>query len=131
MRNRFAQFMYGRYGTDKLSQHISLLALILCIGDIFLKTGVMWGIALALIIYVYFRSFSKNIQKRYKEMCWYQARIDWFRNIPVRIKKRNALRKTHRVFRCSSCKQKVKVPRGKGKIEIRCPKCRNTFIKRT
>lgn len=40
-------------------------------------------------------------------------------------------KKIYKFYTCSSCGQKVRVPRGKGKIEITCPKCRNTFIKRT
>ena len=40
-------------------------------------------------------------------------------------------KKIYKFYTCGQCGQKVRVPKGKGKIEITCPKCRNTFIKRT
>ena len=43
-----------------------------------------------------------------------------------RIKDRN-----NRYFNCPKCRQTVRVPRGKGKISITCPKCREKFIKKT
>ena len=40
-------------------------------------------------------------------------------------------KKIYRFYKCKQCKQKIRVPRGRGKIEITCPKCQNHFIKKT
>ena len=39
--------------------------------------------------------------------------------------------KEHRYYDCPRCRQQVRVPRGKGKIAISCPKCKEKFIRKT
>jgi intracellular septation protein A len=85
-----------------------------------------YAIALALtfisygcMIWAIFRSFSRNVYKRYQENHRFLLFFD-------RLKDRE-----HRIFQCPRCRQMVRVPRGKGKIAITCPKCRERFIKKT
>ena len=123
--------MYGRYGFDELSQVLSLLALACVIAGLFVDTGILSTIALVLYFYSIFRMYSKNIPKRRKELDAYYRLTNpvksWFR-----LQKRKfAERRTHRYFRCSHCKTSLRVPRGKGKIKIRCPKCSTEIIKKT
>ena len=86
-----------------------------------------WGV----VIYCYFRIFSRNVQKRYAEnqaylMKTYKIR-NWFQN----QKNIWQQRKVYHIYTCPSCKQKIRIPKGKGKIEVRCPKCGTTFIKKS
>ena len=83
------------------------------------------------VIYCYFRIFSRNVQKRYAEnqaylMKTYKIR-NWFQN----QKNIWQQRKVYHIYTCPSCKQKIRIPKGKGKIEVRCPKCGTTFIKKS
>lgn len=123
--------MYGRYGFDELSQVLSLLALACVIAGLFVDTGILSTIALVLYFCSIFRMYSKNIAKRRKELDAYYRLTNpvksWFR-----LQKRKFTeRKTHRYFRCSHCKASLRVPRGKGKIKIHCPKCSTEIIKKT
>ena len=117
------RFMRGRYGTDKLNTLILVTGLVLCIGSMFLPVG--WPVAVAtLLSYVcciiaIFRTFSRNTHKRYRENRRYLSFL-------ARLKDRD-----HRYFKCPKCRQSIRVPKGKGRIAITCPKCRERFIKNT
>lgn len=131
MRQKLQQFMMGRYGADQLSRVLMIISMVLLIISMFTRWSPLYLAAILLLIYVYFRMFSRNIQKRYAEN-------QKFLNLRYRLvakkdaqKRQWAQRDTYRFFKCPGCKQKVRVPKGKGKICITCPKCRMEFIKRT
>ena len=84
-----------------------------------------------LIIYCYFRVFSRNISKRYAENQKYLAKTYKLRTYIQQQKNSLAQRKVYHIYKCPGCKQKIRIPKGKGKIEIRCPKCGTTFIKKS
>ena len=130
-KNKMARFMYGRYGMDQLSRNLSLICLVLLIVTMFVRNNVIYMIALVGIVYTYFRVFSRNISRRSEEnekyLKFHYKVVGKLNKIKFRITDS----KTHRIFRCPSCSQKIRVPRGKGKISIKCPKCRIEFIKKT
>lgn len=130
-KDKMARFMYGRYGMDQLSRNLSLICLVLLIVTMFVRNNVIYMIALIGIVYTYFRVFSRNISRRSEEnekyLRFHYKVIGKLNKIKFRITDS----KTHRIFRCPSCSQKIRVPRGKGKISIKCPKCRIEFIKKT
>ena len=130
-KDKFARFMYGRYGMDQLSRNLSLICLVLLVITMFSRSNVLYAIALAGIIYTYFRVFSRNISKRSKENEKYLSLHYKVVGKINRIKYIIKDNKTHKIFKCPSCSQKIRVPRGKGRISIKCPKCRIEFIKKT
>ena len=117
------RFMEGRYGTDKLNTAILTLGLVLCLISMFLRVPsvnlILTGGSYALMIWAIFRTLSRNTYKRYQEN-------RKFLQIFGRLKDRQ-----HRYFDCPKCRQMVRVPRGKGKIAITCPKCREKFVRKT
>ena len=123
--------MAGRYGVDELSKFLNIVLLVLLILSIFIRSGILYLLALGILIYSYFRMFSKNISKRYEEKqkfvnFRYRSVVKW-----NNFKKRFAQRKEYRFYHCPQCKQTVRVPRGRGKICITCPKCRTEFVKKS
>lgn len=123
MRTGMQRFMMGRYGTDKLNMAILGLGLIVCLISLFFRIPVL-NMILTLISYflmgwAIFRTLSRNTYKRYEENRKYLSMLQ-------RIKDRQ-----HRYYDCPRCHQQIRVPRGKGKISITCPKCGEKFIKKT
>lgn len=130
-RDRFANWMSGRNGMDELARFESGLVLILLIISLFSRLGLLYIVALAVMIHMYYRMFSRNVSKRYEENqkflnLRYNSTVEWNKK-----KKHFAQRKTYCFFKCPQCKQEVRVPRGHGRICITCPRCRTEFIKRT
>ena len=116
------RFMAGRYGTDKLNSVILWSGVVFLLVSMFLEgwlNFILWLLAYVCMGWALFRSFSRQTYKRYQE----NRR---FLNLLERIKDRD-----HRYFACPKCRQQVRVPKGKGKIAIICPKCREKFIKKT
>lgn len=127
--------MQGRYGVDTFSKFLLIagLAIVLLSSVIGSRTIDTAGYVLgwAVIIYCYFRMFSKNVTKRYAENQAFMAKTFKLRSIFHRQKNTWKQRKTHHIYKCPSCGQKIRIPKGKGRIEIRCPKCSTTFVKKS
>lgn len=148
MREKFIRFMQGRYGNDQFNRMLSILAIIFLLLSMFIRINILYYIGFAIMIYTVFRSFSRNIYKRSAENTKYlsiKASVkDFFkRTFPGKDKnvynsKCNSYRPgenynqaAYKIFSCPSCKQKLRVPKGKGKIEISCRRCGTHFVKRT
>ena len=131
LRIKFTRFMQGRNGVDQLSQFLNIIVLILLVVSIFTKSVILDWIPFVLMGYMYFRIFSRNIPKRSMEnQRFCNMRYD-FAIKKNKWKKEWEQRKIYRFFRCPMCHQKVRVPKGRGKICITCPKCRQEFIRRS
>lgn len=121
--------MTGRYGFDSLGKCMLAIAIILSLLSAVVGSELMNLLAWVLLIYTYFRIFSRNVYKRYAENQAYLAKTAKIRHWFAKQKSMMQQRKTHHIYKCPTCKQKIRIPKGKGKIEIRCPKCYTTFIK--
>ena len=128
---KLTAFMYGRYGVDEFGRFLMGVALVLLIITIFIRIPILYYFALAVLVYAYFRILSKNRSKRYEENRAYANLRYKFVCRKQTFVNRMKDSKTHRIFKCPNCSQKIRVPRGKGKICIKCPKCRIEFIKKT
>lgn len=129
MREKLQRFMMGRYGMDEFSKFLMIVWLVLWGIDLFINSGILSLLSLGLLVYMYYRMFSRNIQKRYQENVKYlnikNMIISKFRSEKSIMKQR----KTHHIYKCPTCKQKIRIPRGKGRICITCPKCKTEFTK--
>ena len=129
--------MQGRYGVDDLSRFTMGVALVLIIlamfANIFSRTvgSTLDILGVAAIVYAYIRIFSRNIQRRYAENQKFLQMTSKFRFRFNNEKDLMKQRKTHHIYSCPGCGQKIRIPKGKGKIEIECPKCHTKFVKRS
>ena len=134
MRQKLVQFMYGRNGVDLFSRFLTYLALLLLVLRLIIRGAVgnvMWYLAIAVLIYAYFRIFSRNLSKRRAENAkYYHYRskvINGFRD--WRDRRRQS--RDFKFFRCPSCRAMLRVPRGKGRIRVTCRKCGTAFERKT
>lgn len=120
MGDSLRRFMMGRNGMDALNWALWVIAILMEVIGGIAEIEALSMISMVPLYFMLFRIFSRNLEKRQREN---QALTQWL----ARMKGR----KTHCYFRCPGCKTQVRVPKGKGKIKITCPACRNTFIKKT
>ena len=123
LRDGLRRFMAGRYGSDKLNMAILIAGVVMWLISMFIPHS---GIRLLMLLAYYFlmgwaifRMLSRNTYKRYQEKRKYLQFVE-------KLKDRE-----HRYYDCPRCRQQIRVPRGKGKIAITCPKCKEKFIKKT
>lgn len=138
MSDRFRNFMRGRYGVDQLSNGLIFLFLILILIGMLTKNTIFTLLSLIPMIYSYYRMFSKNFSKRYNENRIYTNMMSPVYNLMDKIKgffngkiKRFKTRKEYKYFKCPNCKQELRVPRGHGEITVTCPKCKQSFDRKS
>lgn len=129
MKEKLQRFMIGRYGVDAFGKFLLGAVVVLWAINLFANNRFLYSWALLLMIYAYFRMFSKNTTKRYQENAKY---LQLKNKLVSRFKSRKSQlkeRKTHHIYCCPTCRQKIRIPRGKGRICITCPKCKTEFTK--
>ena len=127
----FKRFMIGRYGSDQLSMALMGVWVFISILSRFIVNPAINIFYMIMPVIIFYRMFSRNISKRYQENIKFLRLWD-----PIKNKVRNKIQrvkdlKYYRYYKCSNCKQTLRVPRGKGKISITCPKCRKIMIKKS
>ena len=131
MKQKFQNFMSGRYGVDYFSKALLYATLALCLISLFTRNRMLNLLLTAGLVFIYYRMFSKNYSRRYQENLWYLRQKDKVMHF---FRRQNSLaqqRKTHRIYTCPQCRQKIRIPKGHGKVQITCPQCKTAFIKRS
>lgn len=135
MKDKMLTFMQGRYGVDALSNFLMWMGIAIAVLCIFLPARILVLAGWLLILYAYIRIFSKNISKRYAQNQKFLDRTWTIRNAYAKIKYRIKYGKqtdsAYRIYKCRKCGQKIRIPKGKGRIRITCPKCQYQFKKRS
>ncbi|MCB2355211.1 BRcat domain-containing protein [Clostridium estertheticum] len=126
-RNKVAQFMYGRYGTDQLYLALIALYFVLIVANAFINSTIIRGIMFAILIWIVFRALSRNVYKRNMEN---EKFMKFFK--PIKSKGAFEIRrikeiKTHRFRRCPHCKKMLRLKRLRGKHTVKCPSCNKEF----
>ena len=128
---KYQRFMQGRYGVDEISYILLGISLILSLISNFDKLWFFYFVSVIPTAVAVFRFLSRNTNARYNERLRFIAIISVFKNKFIKIRNRKIDKKTHKFFTCKQCKATLRLPKGRGKIKITCPKCGNTMIKKT
>ena len=128
VRNALSRFMYGRNGADQLGLCVIWAAIVLDVVSMLVKkvgvlSGILGLVTTVMVLWALFRVFSRNLEKRRAENAAFLQKVWW----PVKRKldsgRRQRMDREHKYFTCPNCKTVCRVPVGKGKIVITCPKC--------
>lgn len=126
-KRRIADWMRGRYGSDELGTFASTFALVLVLLNVFLRVFGLSIAALLLMGYAWWRMTSRNIEARANENRRFVELtgplLAWLRHPIARTRDR----RTNCYLSCPSCRQRVRVPKGKGTIMVTCPTCGEKF----
>lgn len=131
MKEKFQRFMMGRYGVDDLSRFLLYVLVGLMVLNFIFRNALISLLLIAGLAVIYVRMFSRNHSKRYEENARFLRLKDKVLGRFRQEKNLAAQRKVYHIYTCPGCKQKIRVPRGKGKIEVTCPKCHTSFIKKS
>lgn len=135
MKEKLQRFMIGRYGSDSFSKFLVGTAFACIIINLFCPKQsirqILSFLTLALLAYLYFRMFSRNCQKRYQENVKFLQIKNKVTAPFLRSTRHMQERKTNHIYTCPGCRQKIRIPKGKGRICITCPKCHTQFERRS
>ena len=122
-----------RYGFDAIcavllwvSVLIDLLVLLLP----YEEAGSFCWISFIPLLFCILRMLSRDCDRREMENDHFTGMFEPIREAADNRRERKYQKKVFRFFRCPSCKQQLRVPRGKGKVEITCPSCGSRFIRK-
>lgn len=127
MMNWLRRMMYGRNGVDPLSLAIVIAGTVVLILSQLVRLPLLSVLYWVCMFLFFYRAFSRNIYKRRAENMRYMTILrhfkDWWK---LRLRMVREVR-THKYLQCPRCRQRLRVPRGKGKINISCSKCGEQF----
>ncbi len=124
LRWKLQLFMRGRNGVDELNRILTYAMLIVYVISLFTGSTILYYISFTGLIYITYRMLSKNLYVRREEN---RKFLTWMETTRIRFEQR----KDYKIFKCKGCGRNIRVPRGKGKIEVTCPMCGRKTIHRT
>ena len=131
MREKFLHFMQGRYGADQLYRVMLIGGAVLVILSNVIFEVFFLLLGWILVVLAFVRAFSKDYSRRYAENQKFLELTGKIRKVFGKQRYVMEQRKDYHIYTCPQCRQKIRMPRGKGKVEISCPKCHTKFIKKS
>ena len=128
-RYKVYQFMQGRRGVDQFGRFLLFAAMVFMVISIFTFGNLFYYGGLLLFFYAYLRVFSRNLVQREQENSWYLSQK--FRLTKGKsFRQRRYERNYYAYFKCPGCGQKMRAPRGRGTIKVKCHGCHTEFQKK-
>ena len=130
--DKIRKFMYGRYGADELYYFLFKLYIVILIIDLFINSIILEYLELLIVLFTFYRFFSKKIYKRSNEnQIFLKLRnkfskpfkgiVNSFKNKLKNIKDKNYIYK-----KCHKCGTIIRlpIPDKYGIRHVKCPKCK-------
>ncbi|MGI6755115.1 MAG: BRcat domain-containing protein [Atopobiaceae bacterium] len=125
--DKITEWLRDRNGVDVISNISVAVAILVIVINLFVHASTLSLVAIALLLYAGFRISSRNVNARREEvehlMVILGPAAAWVKDPKAAMKEA----KEYRHLSCPTCGQRVRVPRGKGKVRVTCPKCKNKF----
>ncbi|MBQ1705747.1 MAG: hypothetical protein II028_07945 [Clostridia bacterium] len=134
MKSWLQKVFAGRYGVDQLSRFLTTTAMITLLLSVFLKGTLrffFWLLTIVILVWGYIRMFSRNTYKRRAENNAYLTLRYRLTGKITAFRQRMKQKKYYRFYKCPGCGVTTRVPKGKGKIRITCPKCGESFVRKS
>lgn len=122
--DKLNRILRGRYGMDELGKDLMIIGLLLYVMGGILRSGLIFSLSVIVIIFTLYRMMSRQHWDRREENRRYTAYTKLWK-----LKYEN--RKYSRIFMCKRCGRYIRVPKGKGKIQVTCTACGDKTIHRT
>lgn len=130
MMNWMRRVMAGRYGVDCLNYALLAVYFVLYLLSSLLRSRPLGLLSTLCLILAFYRMLSRQGARRQAENDRFldavQPLVRWYNVNRCRRRDRD-----HAYFRCPSCGQQLRAPKGKGKISVTCRSCGATFEKKT
>ncbi len=129
--NFLRKLMAGRYGVDQLNKFLLVIFIIISVIYMFTKSTIINVISLILLVFLYYRIFSKNIDKRLEENKKFLNIVNPYRRKLNSTVNKFKSSKDYKYFKCPNCEKSLRVPKGKGMIKITCPNCKTKINRKS
>lgn len=116
LREKLDKFFQGRYGQDDLGKAILIFSLLTYVLGVVIQNKLILLLSVMELIIVLYRALSRQYWNRSEENIRYMSYIKLW-------KLRYENRKHSRIFICKRCGRYIRVPKGKGKIQVTCTVC--------
>ncbi len=131
LRRSLDRLLQGRYGIDHFTGFLMKTALVLMLLSLLDVLSFLYSVAILLVGYGLFRMLSRNFQKRRAENSAYLQLNYKFQVAMKEQKVRMESRGEYKYFRCRQCHKLLRVPRGRGKLNVTCPQCGKKMIQKS
>ena len=131
LRRKTAVLMQGRYGVDQFSVFLSKAALVMMLLSIIDALSFLYSFGLVFLLYSIFRMMSRKFDKRRAENSAYLQLNYRFHVAMSEHKTRMQSREDYKYFKCKKCGKLLRVPRGRGKLNVTCPQCGHKMVQKS
>ncbi|MEN1761098.1 MULTISPECIES: hypothetical protein [Anoxynatronum] len=128
--NWLQRWMVGRAGGDHFSLFLLVSAAVINLIGRWAGLSLLVMVGYTALLVGIYRTFSKNVYQRRLENQKFLKAVGPIIDKVGFLNRRRQDAKTHHYFQCVNCKKTLRVPKGKGKVRVTCPACKNQVVRK-